>query len=135
LENVSSAQSGLLTYEHDGDPLDAVIVNVVLHHLPDFWKQIALCRLYDMLKKGGKLFLTDVVFGFDPRRHQEAIEAWLSGMRRLAGEKLAEETVVHIRDEFSTWEWVMRGLLERAGFEAIGEFEIMPNMRAYVCSK
>jgi ubiquinone/menaquinone biosynthesis C-methylase UbiE len=36
LANVSPVESGLLTYEHDGEPPDAVIANVKLHHLPDF---------------------------------------------------------------------------------------------------
>jgi putative AdoMet-dependent methyltransferase len=36
LENVSPVESGMLTYEHRGDPLDAVISNITLHHLPDF---------------------------------------------------------------------------------------------------
>ena len=106
-----------------------------LHHLPDFWKQIALCRLCDMLKPGGRLFLADVVFGFDPRSYREAIDSWLGGMRDLAGRKIADETVVHIRDEFSTWEWIISGMLERAGFRIDSNLEIMPNMRAFICSK
>jgi ubiquinone/menaquinone biosynthesis C-methylase UbiE len=135
LENVSPVESGLLTYDHEGDPLDAVIANVTLHHLPDFWKQIALCRLYDFLKPRGKLFLADVVFGFDPRKHREAIDSWLTGMRRIAGQQIADETIVHVRDEFSTWEWVMSGMLERAGFHVVNNIQIMPNMRAYICLK
>jgi ubiquinone/menaquinone biosynthesis C-methylase UbiE len=135
LENVSPAVSGLLTYEHKGEPLDAVVANVTLHHLPDFWKQIALCRLYDFLKPRGKLFLADVVFGFDPRKHREAIDSWLTGMRRIAGQQIADETIVHVRDEFSTWEWVMSGMLERAGFHVVNNIQIMPNMRAYICLK
>jgi ubiquinone/menaquinone biosynthesis C-methylase UbiE len=135
LANVSPIQSGFLTYEHEGMQLDAIIANITLHHLPDFWKQIALCRFYDLLGPGGKLFLADVVFGFDPRTYREAIDNWLDGMRVIAGQQMAEETVVHVRDEFSTWEWVVTGMLERAGFRIDGDPEVMPNMRAYVCSK
>jgi hypothetical protein len=87
------------------------------------------------LKPGGKLFLADVVFGFDPRQYRQAIDSWLAGIRSVAGEQIAEETVVHVRDEFSIWEWIMRGMLERAGFHIRTTTEIMSNMRAYVCSK
>lgn len=45
---------GFLTYQHQGPPLDAVVTQIALHHLPDFWKQIALLRIFDMLKEGGK---------------------------------------------------------------------------------
>ncbi len=135
LNNINPVQSGFLTYQHEGEDLDGIVANINLHHLPDFWKQIALCRFHDLLKYGGRLFLADVVFGFDPRNYREAIDSWLDGMRDLAGPQMADETVVHVRDEFSTWEWVMTGMLERAGFQVDNEFEIMPHMRAYACSK
>jgi SAM-dependent methyltransferase len=132
--NVTPVQGGLLTYTHEGDAPDAVVLNAVLHHLPDFWKQIALCRLHDVLKPGGRLFLGDVVFDFEPRDYRSAIDGWLSGMREIAGPRMAEETVVHVRDEFSTWDWILRGMLERAGFQIDSETEIMPFVRAFVCS-
>ncbi|HNR13671.1 MAG TPA: class I SAM-dependent methyltransferase [Thermodesulfobacteriota bacterium] len=135
LNNVTMVQSGFLTYKHQGKELDAIIANINLHHLPDFWKQIALCRFFDLLKNGGKLFLADVVFDFDPRSYQKEIEAWVAGMEEHAGSKMANETIIHIRDEFSTWEWIMKGMLERAGFRIDGFFEIMKHIHAYICSK
>lgn len=133
--NITAIQSGFLTYKHQGDALDAIIANITLHHLPDFWKQIALCKLFDFLKTGGRLFLCDVVFGFDPRSYQKTMEDWLACMEELAGPNMADETVTHIRNEFSTWEWIMKGMLERAGFRIDSSFEIMQHMRAYICSK
>ncbi|MCF8038079.1 MAG: class I SAM-dependent methyltransferase [Desulfohalobiaceae bacterium] len=88
LNNVTPLQAGFLTYQHEGDAPDAIVANITLHHLPDFWKQIALCRLHDLLMPGGKMFLADVVFGFDPRTYQETIEGWLKGMRELAGPQM-----------------------------------------------
>lgn len=133
--NITTIQSGFLTYKHQGNALDAIIANITIHHLPDFWKQIALCKLFDLLKSGGRLFLADVVFEFDPRSYQKAIEDWLTGMEDIAGQNMADETVTHIREEFSTWEWIMKGMLERAGFRIESSFEIMQHVRAYVCSK
>ena len=135
LSNITTVQSGFLTYQHRGDVLDAIVANITLHHLPDFWKQIALCRLYDILRQGGRLFLADVVFNFDPRSYREEIECWLAGMKDLAGPSMADEIVTHVRDEFSTWDWVMKEMLECAGFRVDTSFEIMQHMRAYICSK
>lgn len=135
LENVTAVRSGFLTYDHNGKTPDAIIANITLHHLPDFWKQIALCRLHDLLGAKGRLFLADVVFDFDPRTYREAVDSWLSGMKELAGRQMADEAVVHLRDEFSTWEWIMTGMLERAGFRIDSNLETMANVRAYICSK
>jgi ubiquinone/menaquinone biosynthesis C-methylase UbiE len=135
IKNVCTVQSGFLNYQHSGKDLDAIVANINLHHLPDFWKQIALCRFYDLLKSGGRMFLADVVFGFDPRDYQEEIDGWLESMRDIAGPQMADETVIHVRDEFSTWEWIMTGMLVRAGFQIDSNLEIMPHMRAYICSK
>jgi ubiquinone/menaquinone biosynthesis C-methylase UbiE len=135
LRNVTAVQAGFLTYDHVGNELDAAVVNIALHHLPDFWKQVALCRLHDLLRQGGKLFIVDVVFGFSPREFRSSIDDWLQSMEKMAGKEMAAETVVHVRDEYSTWEWVMRGMIERAGFTVERDEEFRPNMRAYVCSR
>ncbi len=81
------------------------------------------------------MFLADVVFDFEPRSYRQAIGGWLNSMRQLAGPRIADETAVHVRDEFSTWEWVMTGMLQRAGFQVDQTLVMMPNLRAYVCSK
>jgi putative AdoMet-dependent methyltransferase len=135
ISNITAQAAGFLKYKHAGDPLDAIVCNVALHHLPDFWKQIALLNFYKMLKDGGKLFLCDVVFGFTPQNYQEEIDGWLSKMKEVAGEKITDETIVHVRDEFSTWDWVLKGMLEKAGFNVIANNELMKNMQIYICVK
>ena len=135
LRNITLVHSGFLTYEHQGSDLDAIISNIALHHLPDFWKQVALCRLHDLLKPGGKLFLSDVVFGFPPRDYRTSIEDWLNSMRSIAGSNMAEETIIHIRQEYSTWDWIITGMLERAGFRIDSKVEVVSNTCAYICSK
>jgi SAM-dependent methyltransferase len=64
--NVEVARAGFLTYRHSGPPADVVYSRYALHHLPDFWKAIALSRLADMLRPGGVLRLWDVVYSFEP---------------------------------------------------------------------
>lgn len=42
--NVEAVHGGFLTYPHQGAPADLVYSRFALHHLPDFWKAIALRR-------------------------------------------------------------------------------------------
>jgi ubiquinone/menaquinone biosynthesis C-methylase UbiE len=114
--NIRFAKAGFLTYRHEGTPADLVITKAALHHLPDFWKQVALLRINGMLKVGGLLYIHEVVFHFDPEEYAVSIESWISGFREAAGEDFGREVETHIRDEYSTFGWVMEGMLEKAGF-------------------
>jgi putative AdoMet-dependent methyltransferase len=115
LSNIVCHQEGFLTYVHTEDPVDAVTSSLALHHLPDFWKQKALARLNAMLREGGRLFLADVVFSGD--NCEAAIAAWIDKMEATAGPQVAESIRGHVRKEYSTWAWIMEGLLQRAGFQ------------------
>lgn len=48
VDNVEIAAAGFLTYDHRGDPADIVYSRYALHHLPDFWKVVALRRVRAM---------------------------------------------------------------------------------------
>jgi len=133
LDNIVTHHAGFLTYEHSGAPLDAVVSVAALHHLPDFWKAVALKRIHDMLKPGGKFYLFDVVFSFDVQDYRAVVDGWVDALRQKAGDAMAEETIVHIRDEHSTFEWVMDGLLDRAGFRITEKHTDFPRCIAYVC--
>lgn len=115
--NLTFVHGGFLSYEHSGEPADVVTTQAAFHHLPDFWKQVALLRINRMLKPGGVLYLRDVVFRFEPHAYAERIDAWVDGLGKKAGEALRRDVESHIRDEYSTFEWILVGLLERAGFQ------------------
>ena len=135
LSNISFVNAGFLTYQHNGNALDAVISALALHHLPDFWKLIALKRLYAMLKPGGRFFLVDVVFCFPADDYHNGIKQWLRTMETVAGSTIMRENSIHIREEFSTWDWIMRDMLLRAGFEIRDEASPLENVKGYVCVK
>ncbi len=61
ISNIAFSQAGFLSYEHNGYPLDLIVSNLALHHLPDFWKMIALKRIYQLLKNGGTFYLGEPV--------------------------------------------------------------------------
>ena len=117
LSNIEYHNAGFLTYEHVGEPVDAIVCRLVLHHLPDFWKQIALKRMAKMLKARGKLYLFDVVFSFDINNCNESIQQWIEATVASGGDEFKERIETHISKEFSTSDWIMEGLLERAGFK------------------
>ena len=63
--NIEFINAGFLTFEPKEQKFDAVVTQLVLHHLPDFWKLIALKNVNSMLRPGGKFYLKDVVFSSD----------------------------------------------------------------------
>lgn len=94
LDNVEIVQAGFLTYEHVGDAADVVYSRFALHHLPDFWKAVALTRLRGMLRIDGVLRLWDVVFHFAPAKAEDRIEAWCAtAATRLRRSGLADSTL------------------------------------------
>jgi putative AdoMet-dependent methyltransferase len=116
LKNVVFHQGGFLTYEHTAAPVDFIVSSAALHHLPDFWKFFGLQRLARILKPGGRLYLFDIVFPATDPDLPGQIEAWIGLMKEKVGEKFAAEVETHLRDEHSTYDWIMEGMLTRAGF-------------------
>ena len=116
-DNVDVVRGGFLTYVHEGDPADVVYSRYALHHLPDFWKAIALSRIRAILHTGGLLRLSDVVWNFGPGEAADWIEAWCATAgTQVEGEWSREELEEHVRDEHSTFTWLLEPMIERAGF-------------------
>lgn len=119
LANVEVVEAGFLTYEHCGAPADVVYSRWALHHLPDFWKAQALARMRAILASGGVLRLSDIVFSFDPAETVERIERWCSTLPdepATADEWARADIEEHVRDEYSTFTWLLEPMIERAGF-------------------
>jgi ubiquinone/menaquinone biosynthesis C-methylase UbiE len=116
--NIECVQSGFLTYEHQGDPADFVYTRHALHHLPDFWKALALERIAAILKPGGALYLRDLVFSFEPNQTEHFIEAWLARASTQAGIGWTRaELETHLREEYSAFSWLLEPMIEHAGFK------------------
>ena len=136
--NVEPVSAGFLTYEHAGDAADLVYSRYALHHLPDFWKAIALTRMAGMLRPGGRLRLWDVVYSFEPAEAEERIEAWIEATMAADVERgwTRAELAEHVRDEHSTFTWLLEPMLERAGFDVIEASASASGMFArYLCRK
>ncbi len=112
--NIEFHLAGFLTYEHAAAPVDTVVTTFAFHHLPDFWKGIALKRIKGMLKPGGQLYLHDVIL--EETNALENVAAFIDKLAAAGGTPLREDCERHFKDEFSTYDWVMDGLLSRTGF-------------------
>jgi ubiquinone/menaquinone biosynthesis C-methylase UbiE len=118
LRNVEPVRAGFLTYDHAGEPADFVYSRFALHHLPDFWKVVAFDRLHRSVKPGGVVRLWDVVYDFAPAEAEERLEAWCAtGGDGVEGEWSRAELEEHVRDEHSTFTWLLEPMMRRSGFE------------------
>ena len=115
--NLDVVEGGFLTYEHHGALADVVYSRWALHHLPDFWKSIALHRIRAMLPTGGLLRLSDVVYSFGIGEAEDCIEAWCASLGADDSEWTREDAEEHVRDEHSTYSWLLEPMIEAAGFE------------------
>lgn len=117
--NVEIVQAGFVTYDHSGPAADFVYSRWALHHLPDFWKALALHRTRMILRRGGVLRLSDVAYSFDPSDAEERIEQWcatLPAQSTTDDEWVRADLEEHVRDEHSTFTWLLEVMLERSGF-------------------
>lgn len=133
IENIEFVQAGFLRFVLD-QPVDVVNTKWAFHHLPDFWKQAALLRINAMLKPGGLLNITDVVFRFDPD-WQRATQGLVDSVAERFDPDFVDEVKVHIKEEYSTFGWIVRGMLERAGFEILHVDEGDQLACTYLCRK
>lgn len=56
------------------------------------------------------------MYSFDPAEAEERIEAWCATGREVADGWSRSELEEHVRDEHSTFTWLLEPMLLRAGF-------------------
>lgn len=111
------AEGGYLTFELPAGTADLIYSRYALHHLPDFWKSLALLRMRTMLRTGGILRLSDVVYNFPVVEAVDRIERWCAtGYSSEAGGWTRADLEEHVRDEHSTFTWLLEPMIAQAGF-------------------
>ena len=133
--NVECVQAGFLSYEHTGEPADFVYSRNALHHLPDFWKAVAVERVAALLRPDGVFRLRDIAFAFEPSEAETRIAAWLdTAAPRPELGWTRDELDAHVRDEHSTFSWLLEPMLEKAGFEIErADYGSLRIYAAYLC--
>lgn len=130
--SVETQHAGFLTMDFADESFDAVVSGAALHHLPDAWKLVALGNIFRVLKPGGRFILRDVVFVMqDEDTPNQCFERFVGSF----SETIRPGAVRHVKCEYSTYDWIMEGLLTRAGFEIEAQSESSPSFVVYVCVK
>ncbi len=131
---VEWVEAGFLTYQHSGAAPQLVHSRNALHHLPDFWKGVALARIRDLLAPGGVLVLRDLVYDFEPAQTDRRIEDWLAGAAPTPEEGWTRvELENHVQGEHSSFSWLLEPLLEHSGFEILDRHVAGGIYATYVC--
>src|SRR5207237_5614722 len=103
---IRTQSAGLLSFAYQPNSYDLVVTEFALHHLPDFWKAVALARIFRALKPGSSFYLRDIVFSSMPDGPERDVEEWADfniNNRGLAGDGV----ITHMRYEYWTFGWVM----------------------------
>lgn len=134
ITNVTLCNAGFLTFRNHipgEQKFDVVISSLALHHLPDFWKAIALKNIADALKPGGRFYLYDVVYTFPIEEWRQGVQGLLDDMESAAG----HEAEKHVSSEYSTFSWYLEELLQKVGLQVEGVYDDYSFVRAYACCK
>jgi SAM-dependent methyltransferase len=112
---IRTQSAGLLSFAYRPNCYDLVVSEFALHHLPDFWKAVALARIFRALKPGSSFYLRDIVFVSMPDGVDRDVEQWADfTIKNHDFER--EGVVTHMRDEYSTFGWVIERMLTDIGF-------------------
>jgi hypothetical protein len=131
---VRTQSAGLLSFAYQPDTYDLIVSEFTLHHLPDFWKAVALSRIYGALKPGANFYLRDIVYVSTPDGCERGVAAWADF--NIKNHDFARDSVMtHMRDEYSTFGWVMERMLTDVGFTLVSADYHAPLHGTYLLRK
>jgi 2-polyprenyl-3-methyl-5-hydroxy-6-metoxy-1,4-benzoquinol methylase len=131
---IRTQSAGLLSFAYEPNSYDLIVSEFTLHHLPDFWKAVAMSRIYSALKPGGCFFLRDIVFVSTPDGRDRDIAQWADFNIKNHGFS-RDSVVTHMRDEHSTFGWVIERMLTDIGFTLVSADYHAPLHGTYVLRK
>jgi 2-polyprenyl-3-methyl-5-hydroxy-6-metoxy-1,4-benzoquinol methylase len=131
---IRTQPAGLLSFAYRPNSYDLIVSEFTLHHLPDFWKAVALSRIFAALKPGANFYLRDIVFVSMPDRRDRDVEQWADfNIKNHDFER--RSVVTHMRDEYSTFGWVIERMLTETGFVLVSADYHAPLHGTYLLQK
>ena len=131
---IRTRSSGLLSFACEPNSYDLIVSEFTLHHLPDFWKAVALSRIHAALKPGAVFYLRDIVFVSMPDGCERDVEQWADF--NIKNHDFDRDSVVtHMRDEYSTFGWVIERMLTETGFTLVSADYHAPMHGTYILQK
>jgi len=79
------------------------------------------------------LYINDVIF--EEVDVASNIARWIGQLGEVGGTQLRDEVALHVREEYSTFDWIMDGLLTRAGFKIQSKEMVEGVVGTYLCVK
>jgi 2-polyprenyl-3-methyl-5-hydroxy-6-metoxy-1,4-benzoquinol methylase len=131
---IRTQSAGLLSFAYQPDTYDLIVSEFTLHHLPDFWKAVAMSRIHAALKPGANFYLRDIVYVSMPDGSERDVEAWADFSTKNHDFERAS-VVTHMRDEYSTFGWVMERMLTDVGFTLVSADYHAPLHGTYLLRK
>jgi 2-polyprenyl-3-methyl-5-hydroxy-6-metoxy-1,4-benzoquinol methylase len=131
---VRTQSAGLLSFAYQPNSYDLIVSEFTLHHLPDFWKAVALSRIFAALKPGANFYLRDIVFVSMPDGSERSVEQW-ADFNTKNHDFARDSVVTHMRDEYSTFGWVMERMLTEIGFTLVSADYHAPMHGTYLLQK
>ena len=131
---IRAQPAGLLSFAYEPNSYDLIVSEFTLHHLPDFWKAVALARIFAALKPGASFYLRDIVFVSMPDGSERDVEQWADfNIKNHDFER--GSVVTHMRDEYSTFGWVIERMLTEVGFTLVSADYHAPLHGTYLLQK
>jgi len=131
---IRAQSAGLLSFAYEPNSYDLIVSEFTLHHLPDFWKTVAMARIFAALKPGANFFMRDIVFLSMPDGSERDIGEWADF--NIKNHNFERDSVVtHMRDEYSTFGWVIERMLTEVGFTLVSADYHAPLHGTYLLQK
>src|SRR5262245_40975492 len=131
---VRTQSAGLLSFAYQPNSYDLIVSGFKLHPLTDFWKAVAMARIFAALKPGANFYLRDIVFVSMPDGSERSVDQWADF--NIKNHDFARDSVVaHMRDEYSTFGWVMERMLTEVGFTLVSADYHAPLHGTYLLQK
>ncbi len=131
LDRIETRNAGFLSMDLPDASFDAAVSTACLHHLPDLWKIVALENVCRVLRPAGQFILGDVVFSIAPGQAAVEFDRFVAGLPEAVRPGAAQ----HVAREYSTLDWIMEGLLLRAGFQVLAVERAPASFIEYHCRK
>lgn len=87
-----------------------------------------------MLRPNGTFYLWDATFSFPPSEATRELQRWVDAARE-SDSFTPEEFETHIREEFSTYSWILAGMLERVGLHIVEHNIASPTHADFLCRR
>ena len=131
---IRTQSAGLLSFAYQPNSYDLIVSEFTLHHLPDFWKAVALSRIFAALKPGAISTCATSCSSACPTASSATSRQWADF--NIKNHDFARDSVItHMRDEYSTFGWVIERMLTDVGFTLVSADYHAPLHGTYLLRK